>query len=348
MESETMIAIVKERPAPGLTLKRVPVPRELGPHDVLVKVKRASICGTDVHIYNWDAWSQERIRPPQIDGHEFTGEVVSIGGDVSSVKVGDSVVSETHIPCQKCLQCRTGKMHICKNMQILGVHRDGVFAEYVRVPEVVLWKVDPSIPLEYASIMEPFGNAIHTALVTDLTGKNVLITGAGPIGVMAVAVAKVSGAAQVIVSEIKEFRKELARKMGADVIIDPTKEDLTKKVKAMTEDNGADVLLEMSGNSTAFKQGLDSLTNGAVVSLLGVFPGELSFDINGLFTFKGLTMYGITGRKMFETWQVATQLLKNKRIDLSPVVTHILPAEKFEEGFDVMIRGVSGKVILEF
>lgn len=348
MESETMIAIVKERPAPGLTLKRVPVPRELGPHDVLVKVKRASICGTDVHIYNWDAWSQERIRPPQIDGHEFTGEVVSIGGDVSSVKVGDSVVSETHIPCQKCLQCRTGKMHICKNMQILGVHRDGVFAEYVRVPEVVLWKVDPSIPLEYASIMEPFGNAIHTALVTDLTGKNVLITGAGPIGVMAVAVAKVSGAAQVIVSEIKEFRKELARKMGADVIIDPTKEDLTKKVKAMTEDNGADVLLEMSGNSTAFKQGLDSLTNGAVVSLLGVFPGELSFDINGLFTFKGLTMYGITGRKMFETWQVATQLLKNKRIDLSPVVTHVLPAEKFEEGFDVMIRGVSGKVILEF
>ncbi|AFK06611.1 L-threonine 3-dehydrogenase [Mesotoga prima MesG1.Ag.4.2] len=348
MESETMIAIVKERPAPGLTLKRVPVPRELGPHDVLVKVKRASICGTDVHIYNWDAWSQERIRPPQIDGHEFTGEVVSIGGDVSSVKVGDSVVSETHIPCQKCLQCRTGKMHICKNMQILGVHRDGVFAEYVRVPEVVLWKVDPSIPLEYASIMEPFGNAIHTALVTDLTGKNVLITGAGPIGVMAVAVAKVSGAAQVIVSEIKEFRKELARKMGADVIIDPTKEDLTKKVKAMTEDNGADVLLEMSGNTTAFKQGLDSLTNGAVVSLLGVFPGELSFDINGLFTFKGLTMYGITGRKMFETWQVATQLLKNKRIDLSPVVTHVLPAEKFEEGFDVMIRGVSGKVILEF
>lgn len=343
-----MIAIVKERPAPGLTLKRVPVPRELGPHDVLVKVKRASICGTDVHIYNWDAWSQERIRPPQIDGHEFTGEVVSIGGDVSSVKVGDSVVSETHIPCQKCLQCRTGKMHICKNMQILGVHRDGVFAEYVRVPEVVLWKVDPSIPLEYASIMEPFGNAIHTALVTDLTGKNVLITGAGPIGVMAVAVAKVSGAAQVIVSEIKEFRKELARKMGADVIIDPTKEDLTKKVKAMTEDNGADVLLEMSGNTTAFKQGLDSLTNGAVVSLLGVFPGELSFDINGLFTFKGLTMYGITGRKMFETWQVATQLLKNKRIDLSPVVTHVLPAEKFEEGFDVMIRGVSGKVILEF
>jgi len=233
-------------------------------------------------------------------------------------------------------------------MQILGVHRDGVFAEYVRVPEVVLWKVDPSIPLEYASIMEPFGNAIHTALVTDLTGKNVLITGAGPIGVMAVAVAKVSGAAQVIVSEIKEFRKELARKMGADVIIDPTKEDLTKKVKAMTEDNGADVLLEMSGNTTAFKQGLDSLTNGAVVSLLGVFPGELSFDINGLFTFKGLTMYGITGRKMFETWQVATQLLKNKRIDLSPVVTHVLPAEKFEEGFDVMIRGVSGKVILEF
>ena len=343
-----MVAIVKERREPGLTLKRVPVPRELGPHDVLVKVKRASICGTDLHIYDWDKWSQERIRPPQIGGHEFTGEVVDIGGEVSSVSVGDSVVSETHIPCQKCLQCKTGKMHICKDMEILGVHRDGVFAEYVRVPEVVLWRVDPSIPLEYASIMEPFGNAIHTALVTDLTGKNVLITGAGPIGVMAVAVAKVSGAAQVIVTEIKEFRKGLARKMGADTIIDPTKEDVPSRVRSITEENGADVFLEMSGNSTAFEQGLRSLTNGGVVSLLGVFPGDVSFDINGLFTFKGLTMYGITGRKMFETWQVATQLLKNKRIDLSPVVTHILPAERFEEGFDAMKKGISGKVVLEF
>ncbi|WP_372962999.1 L-threonine 3-dehydrogenase [Mesotoga sp.] len=343
-----MVAIVKEKPGIGFSLKRVPVPNELGPHDVLVKVKRASICGTDVHIYNWDKWSQERIRPPQIGGHEFTGEVVKTGKEVTSVSIGDSVVSETHIPCQKCLQCRTGKMHICKNMQILGVHRDGVFAEYVRVPEIVLWKVDPSILPEYASIMEPFGNAVHTALVTDLTGKNVLITGAGPIGVMAVAVAKVAGAAQVIVSEIKEFRKDLARKMGADIVIDPSEEDLPSRVRALTEDNGADVLLEMSGNSTAFIQGLQSLTNGAVVSLLGVFPGELSFDINGLFTFKGLTMYGITGRKMFETWQVATQLLKNSRIDLSPVVTHILPADRFEEGFDVMMRGISGKVILEF
>jgi len=343
-----MIAIVKESPGPGLILKKVPVPGEPGPHDVLVKVKRASICGTDIHIYKWDEWSQKRIRPPQIGGHEFTGQVVKIGDNVTSVAVGDLVVSETHIPCQKCLQCRTGKMHICKNMQILGVHRDGVFAEYVRVPEIVLWKVDPSILPEYASIMEPFGNAVHTALVTDLTGKNVLITGAGPIGVMAVAVAKVAGAAQVFVSEIKEFRKDLARKMGADIVIDPTEEDLPSRVRALTEDNGADVLLEMSGNSTAFIQGLQSLTNGAVVSLLGVFPGELSFDINGLFTFKGLTMYGITGRKMFETWQVATQLLKNSRIDLSPVVTHILPADRFEEGFDVMKRGISGKVILEF
>lgn len=348
MESETMIAIVKEKPGPGLTLKRVPVPGEPGPHDVLVKVKRASICGTDLHIYKWDEWSQKRIRPPQIDGHEFTGEVIKVGDNVTTVAVGDSVVAETHIPCQKCLQCKTGKMHICRDMEILGVHRDGVFAEYVLVPEIVLWKVDPSIPLEYASIMEPFGNAIHTALVTDLTGKNVLITGAGPIGAMAVAVAKASGAACVMVSEVKDFRKNLAKKMGADVVIDPLEEDMPARVRSLTNGDGADVLLEMSGSVIAMKQGLDSLTNGGIVSLLGVFPGDLAFDINNLFTFKGLTMYGITGRKMFDTWRIADQLLKSKRVDLSPVVTHTFPAERFEEGFGLMEKGLSGKVILQF
>lgn len=343
-----MFAIVKERPGPGLEIKRVPVPGELGPHDVLVRVKRASICGTDLHIFNWDEWSRKRIRPPQIDGHEFTGEVVKIGDSVTTVKTGDPVVAETHIPCQKCLQCKTGRMHICRDMEILGVHRDGVFAEYVRVPEIVLWKVDPSIPLEYASIMEPFGNAVHTALVTDLTGKNVLITGAGPIGAMSVAVARASGASMIIVTEIREFRKDLARKMGADVIIDPLEENVPERVRSLTGGDGADVLLEMSGNATAMKQGLESLTNGGIVSLLGVFPGELQFDINSLFTFKGLTMYGITGRRMFETWQVANQLLKSKRVDLSAVVTHSLPAERFLEGFDLMEKGTSGKVILEF
>lgn len=343
----TMKAIIKERPEPGFVLKNVPIPQELKPGEVLVKVKSASICGTDMHIYKWDDWSKKKIRPPQIGGHEFTGTVVEVGANVSMVSIGDIVASETHIPCQKCIQCKTGKMHICKDMEILGVDRDGVFAEYVRVPEIVLWKLAPEIPAEYASIMEPFGNAIHTALVTDLTGKTVLVTGAGPIGSMAVAVARSAGAAQIIVSEVKTFRKELAKKMGADMVIDPAENDLIDTVRKNTDGNGVDVLLEMSGNAKAFEQGLGCVTNGGIVSLLGVFPGNLNIDFNSLFTFKGLTMYGITGRKMFETWQIATELLKHKRVDLSPVVTHVLKMEEWQKGFDAMSSGESGKVVLK-
>lgn len=344
---KTMKAIVKETGGPGFSLKEVPVPGELGPNEVLVKVDKASICGTDVHIYEWNEWSQQRIKPPQIAGHEFTGEVIKIGESVSMVSVGDRVVSETHIPCMKCLQCKTGKMHICRDMEILGVDRDGVFAEYVKVPEIVLWKVDKGISTEYASIMEPFGNAIHTALVTDLTGKNVLITGAGPIGVMAASVAKASGAAQVIVTELKDFRKSLAKKMGADIVLDPREIDVPSKVKELTDGNGVDVLLEMSGNVNALVQGLQSVTNGGVVSLLGVFPGSISFDVNSLIIFKGLTIFGITGRKVFETWQTATQLLKHKVVDLSPIVTHIVKIEDWEKGFEAMLSGNSGKVIID-
>jgi len=342
-----MKALVKEKPQPGFLLKEVLMDDELSPDEVLVKVKNASICGTDLHIYRWDEWSQKKIKPPQIGGHEFVGEVVKIGSHVSMVKEGDRVVSETHIPCKHCLQCRTGRMHVCKNLEILGVDRDGVFAEYVKVPEIVLWKIDESIPTDFASVMEPFGNAIHTSLITDLTGKNVLITGAGPIGVMAVSVAKHAGAAKVIVSELKDYRINLAKKMGADIIVNPLKENLVEKVLSNTDGNGVDILLEMSGNETAFQNGLKVVTNGGQVSLLGVFTRNLSFDINELFTFKGLTLYGITGRKMFQTWNTATNLLKNKVIDLSPVVTHKYKLEDWEKGFDVMNRGESGKVILQ-
>ncbi len=342
-----MKAIVKESPGKGFKLKNVPIPDELSPDEALVKISKASICGTDLHIYEWNEWAQQNIKPPQIAGHEFTGEVIKIGSNVSLVEKGDIVTSETHIPCRKCLQCKTGRMHICKNMEILGVHRDGAFAEYIKVPETVLWKLPEDFPKKYASIMEPFGNAIHTCFVENLAGKNVLITGAGPIGCMAAAISKAAGAAKTIVTEIKEFRKELAQQAGADYVLDPNEFDIPDYVKEITNNNGADILLEMSGNEDALIQGLRSLTNGGTASILGVFPGKISFDINSLVVFKGIKLYGITGRKMFETWQIATELIKNNRIDLSSIITHELKFEEWEEGIENMLNGKAGKVVLD-
>jgi threonine 3-dehydrogenase len=342
-----MKAIVKEKPGKGFKMKDVPIPGNLAPNEVLVKINKASICGTDLHIYEWNEWAQQNIKPPQIAGHEFTGKVIKTGSNVSLVSTGDIVTSETHIPCRKCLQCKTGRMHVCKNLEILGVHRDGAFAEYIKVPETVLWKLPEDFPKKYASIMEPFGNAIHTCFVENLTGKNVLITGAGPIGCMATAIAKTAGAAKIIVTEIIEYRKELAKQSGADYVLDPTETDITSKVKQLTNDNGADILLEMSGNENALIQGLESLTNGGTASILGVFPGKITFDINSLVIFKGIKFFGITGRKMFETWQIATELIKNNRVDLSSIITHELKFEDWEEGIKNMLDGKAGKVVLD-
>ncbi|MFO7880917.1 MAG: L-threonine 3-dehydrogenase [Kosmotogaceae bacterium] len=345
--NNTMRALVKEKPEQGFKLKNVPIPDDLAPNEALIKISKASICGTDLHIYEWNEWAQQNIKPPQIAGHEFTGEVIKTGTNVSLISKGDIVTSETHIPCRKCLQCKTGRMHICKNLEILGVHRDGAFAEYIKVPEIVLWKLPKDFPEKYASIMEPFGNAIHTCFVENLAGKNVLITGAGPIGCMAASISKAAGAAKVIVTEIKDYRKELAWKSGSDYVLDPTDVNIPDSVKELTDKNGADILLEMSGNETAFIEGLKSLTNGGTASVLGVFPGKISFDINSLVIFKGIKLYGITGRKMFETWQTATELIKNNRVDLSSVVTHELKLEEWEEGIENMLKGKAGKVVLD-
>ncbi|MBO8160501.1 MAG: L-threonine 3-dehydrogenase [Thermosipho sp. (in: Bacteria)] len=340
-----MKAILKEKPGPGFTFSNVDKPSKLGPREVLVKIRRASICGTDVHIYKWDEWSQSRIKPPLIVGHEMAGEVVAIGEAVTQVKVGDLVSAETHIPCEHCSQCKTGKMHVCKNLEILGVDRNGVFAEYAVIPETVLWKFSPEIPLDYASVMEPFGNAIHTALVTDLTGKKVLITGAGPIGLMAIQVAKAAGASLVITSEVDPSRIEMAKQNGADVVINPIEQDLVKTVYSITND-GVDILLEMSGNKKALEDGLKSVTMGGIVSLLGIFGGSIDINLDSLVTMRGITMYGITGRKMFDTWKVADELLKSKKVDLSKVVTHIIPFENWEKGFELMLNKQCGKVVL--
>ncbi|KLO23910.1 MULTISPECIES: L-threonine 3-dehydrogenase [unclassified Marinitoga] len=342
-----MKAIIKKEPGKGFVLDEVEIPKIKNPDDVKIKVLNASICGTDLHIWKWDEWSQERIKTPQIDGHEFVGEVVEVGSMVKGVKPGDIVAAETHIPCGVCKQCKTGNMHVCKNMKILGVDRDGVFAEYVVVPEIVLWKLDPSIPKEFASVMEPLGNAIHTVTSVDLRGKSVLITGAGPIGAIAIQIAKISGAATVIVSEISEYRINMAKEMGADYIINPLEKDLVKEVMNLTNNDGVDVLLEMSGNPDALNKGIESLTNAGEVAILGVFPTNPVPFVMNTAVFKGIKIHCITGRKMFETWQIASEWLRTKRVDLSKLITHILPMEDFEKGFELMNSKKSGKIILK-
>lgn len=346
--NETMKAIMKKVSGPGLVMEQVkkPTQEDLGPRDVLVKIRRASICGTDVHIYKWDEWSQSRIIPPLITGHEMAGEVVAVGSAVTQVKVGDLVAAETHIPCEHCYQCKTGRMHICKNLKILGVDTNGIFAEYAIIPETVLWRFSPEIPLDYASVMEPFGNAIHTASVTNLLGKTVLITGAGPIGLMAIQVAKAAGASTVIVSEVDPLRIKMAYENGADVVINPAEKDLVREVYKLLDD-GVDVLLEMSGNRRAFEDGLKCVTMGGEVSVLGIFGGKIEINFDALITMRGLTVYGITGRRMFETWRIADELLRTKKVDLSKVVTHILPFDQWEKGFELMLNKQCGKVVLK-
>ncbi len=341
----TMRAILKETAGPGLVMKEVDIPKELGKREVLVKIRRASICGTDIHIYKWDEWSQSRIKPPMIVGHEMAGEVVAVGEAVTRVKVGDLVSAETHIPCESCYQCKTGRMHVCKNLEILGVDRNGIFAEYAIIPESVLWKVSPEIPLDYASVMEPLGNAIHTATVTNVAGKRVLITGAGPIGLMAIQVAKVSGASCVIVSEVDEMRIKMAKDNGADYIINPKENDLVESVYKITDD-GVDIFLEMSGNRKAFEDGLKCVTMGGEVSVLGIFGGRMEINFDAYITMRGLTVYGITGRRMFETWRITDEFLRTKKLDLSRVVTHILPFDQWEKGFELMLNKQCGKVVL--
>ncbi|MBM7614427.1 L-threonine 3-dehydrogenase [Alkaliphilus hydrothermalis] len=340
-----MKVVMKQEAKAGAVLSEMDIPK-IGPKDVLVKVMATSICGTDAHIYSWDAWSQNRIKPPYVMGHEFAGEVVEIGADVKSIQVGDIVSAETHIVCNTCELCTTGKAHICKDTAILGVDTNGTYAEYVAIPETNAWKNPKGIDPAYLAVQEPLGNAVHTIMSGDIIGKTVAVVGCGPIGIMAVAVAKAVSASKVIAIEVNEYRLELAKQLGADVVINPMKEDPIARILEETEGLGVDVVAEMSGNAIAIKQALKYIKLGGRMAMLGIPTAEVPLDIANDIVFKGITIHGIAGRKMYETWYQVKGLIESGNLNLDAIITHRLPMEEFEKGFDLMASGDCGKVVL--
>jgi len=342
---ETMLAVVKPKAAPGAEIREVKVPG-FGATDVLVKVKVASICGTDLHIYEWDRWAQNRIHPPLIPGHEFCGEVVAYGDEVTSVKEGDFVSAEMHVACGKCLQCRTGEAHICQNVKIIGVDTDGAFAEYVVIPESNIWNLAPGIPQEYASILDPLGNAVHTVLAGEIAARTVAITGAGPIGLFAIAVARAVGAATVFAIEVNEHRRNVAKKMKADYVLDPSKEDVRSIIMEKTGGLGVDVVLEMAGHPDAIRTAFDIVRRGGRISLLGLTSKPISLNFSEDIIFKGLTVQGINGRRMYQTWYQMTALLKAGKLDLHPVITDRISMKDFSKGMERLKTGEASKILV--
>jgi len=342
---ETMLAVVKPKAAPGAEIREVKVPG-FGATEVLVRVKVASICGTDLHIYEWDRWAQHRIHPPLIPGHEFCGEVVAYGDEVTSVKEGDFVSAEMHVACGKCLQCRTGEAHICQNVKIIGVDTDGAFAEYVVIPESNIWKLDPDIPQEYASILDPLGNAVHTVLAGEIAARTVAITGAGPIGLFAIAVARAVGAATVFAIEVNEHRRNVAKKMKADYVLDPSKEDVRSIIMEKTGGLGVDVVLEMAGHPDAIRTAFDIVRRGGRISLLGLTSKPISLNFSEDIIFKGLTVQGINGRRMYQTWYQMTALLKAGKLDLHPVITDRISMKDFSKGMERLKTGEASKILV--
>jgi threonine 3-dehydrogenase len=338
-------ALVKAKAEPGIWMQDVPVP-EIGPNDVLIRVRKASICGTDIHIWNWDAWSQKTIKVPMVIGHEFMGEIAKLGTEVTGFQVGDRVSGEGHITCGHCRNCRAGKRHLCRNTVGLGVNRPGAFAEYVALPAFNVFRVPKEIPDDIASFFDPLGNAVHTALSFDLVGEDVLITGAGPIGLMAAAISKHVGARHVAVTDLNPYRLELARRLGATRAVDVRSETLGDVMRSLGMTEGFDVGMEMSGNGQAFRDMLGVMNHGGRVAILGIPPNEVSIDWNHVI-FKGLVLKGVYGREMFETWYKMVAMLQSG-LDVAPVVTHRFPAAQYAEAFEAMRSGQSGKVILDW
>lgn len=345
MPTPTMRAIAKLRPGPGLELTEVPIPTP-GIDDVLIRVKKTSICGTDVHIYNWDAWAEKTIKPPMVIGHEFVGVVEQVGSNVRAFKPGDLVDGEGHIVCGRCRNCLAGRRHLCKDTKGVGVNRDGAFAELLCIPASNAVHVDPKIPLEVLSCFDPLGNAVHTALQYDLVGEDVLITGAGPIGCMAAAVVKQSAARHIVVTDVNPDRLALAKRMGASRVVDVSKENLHDVQRELGMKEGFDVGLEMSGNPRALAEMIDNMSHGGRIALLGIMPEKAAIDWNKV-VFNMLTIRGIYGREMYETWYKMTALIQ-RGLDISPVITHRMPFTEFQHGFELMRSGKSGKIVLNW
>ncbi|MCH9025759.1 MAG: L-threonine 3-dehydrogenase [Proteobacteria bacterium] len=340
-----MKALVKKKSEPGIWMDEVETPA-LGHNDVLIKISKTAICGTDIHIYNWDDWARQTIPVPMHVGHEFVGEIVETGSEVEGCQAGDRVSGEGHITCGYCRNCRAGRRHLCRNSKGVGVDRPGCFAEFLCIPAQNVFKVPDSIGDEIASILDPLGNATHTALSFDLVGEDVLITGAGPIGVMAVAIARHAGARHVVITDINGYRLDLARKMGASVAHNVADGSLDEVMDALGMTEGFDVGLEMSGNPMALRDLLRTMHHGGKVALLGLQPEDTAIDWKQII-FKGLEIKGIYGREMFETWYKMTSMLQSG-LDISPVITHHFPVSEYQEGFDIMRSGQSGKVILDW
>ncbi len=340
-----MKALMKTRPAPGASMERRPQPG-LGPNDVLVAVQAASICGTDLHIYSWDPVMRKRIRPPMVFGHEFCGVVEKVGSEVEAVKPGQFVSAEMHVACGHCLQCRIGQQHICQNLKIIGIDLDGCFAQYVRIPASNVLPIDPAIPRDYAAVLDPLGNAVHTVLAGEVAGQTVAIVGCGPIGLMAIEVAKACGATAVFGIEIKPERIALARRVGADAVFNPKDADVVAAVREATRGTGADVVLEMSGHPQAIRQAFAMLRGGGRISLLGLPAEPVKLDLVPDVIFKGATVQGIYGRRMYDTWYRMLSLLKAGRLNLEPIISARLPLDQFARAFELQKRGEASKILL--
>jgi threonine 3-dehydrogenase len=340
-----MHALVKARSAPGIDLQEIAKPAP-GPNDILIRVRRAAICGTDMHIYNWDAWAQKTIPVPMAVGHEYCGEVVEVGSEVSGFKVGDRVSGEGHITCGYCRNCRAGRRHLCRNTVGVGVNRPGAFAEYVVIPAFNAFKLPVAIDDEIAAILDPLGNAVHTALAFDVVGEDVLITGAGPIGIMAAAIVRFIGARNVVITDVNDYRLDLARKMGATLALNVTRDKLEDAMQQLGMQEGFDVGLEMSGNAAALRDMLRTMHHGGGIAMLGIPPTEVAIDWNEVIL-KGLTIKGIYGRQMFETWYKMAALLQSG-LNIRPVITHRLPYTQYQHAFEIMGKGQSGKVVMDW
>jgi threonine 3-dehydrogenase len=340
-----MRALVKAKAEKGIWMEQIPEP-SYGPNDVMIRMKKTAICGTDMHIWHWDDWAQRTIKVPMAVGHEYAGEIIALGSEVRGLAIGDRVSGEGHITCGHCRNCRAGRRHLCRNTVGVGVNRPGCFAEYMSLPASNVFKLPDAITDEIASILDPFGNATHTALSFNLVGEDVLITGAGPIGIMAVAIARFVGSRHVVITDVNPYRLDLARRMGASRALDVRTEKLDDAMKALQMEEGFDVGLEMSGVPSAFREMLRTMHHGGSVALLGLMPQDTGIHWDEVI-FKGLVLKGVYGREMFETWYKMSSMLQSG-LDISGVITHRLPIEEFQFGFETMASGHSGKVILDW